>query len=509
MLSAADRHFLSAVAQLVYANPFSHGMLEAEKSALGSQAIEEEPVWSFNVSDPDRLRANTWLIMDRLPRRLATLREHLAASHTPLPAEIALYEDCAFYHLYYRYYERFVAGTFHKTGEKNRWHFFREFAREWSDLFAFAGDQLDSRGEPKHIFACYYQVVRAFHHIFEQIIGNSEPAARLRASVWQSVFTHDIRRYRNSMFARMNEFATLITGPSGTGKEVVARAIALSRYVPFDDNRMSFEGELDSLFFPINIAALPTPLVESELFGHKRGAFTGAVEDRRGWLSACPPLGAVFLDEIGDLDADVQVKLLRVIETRSFQTLGESKAAPQRFLGKLIAATNRDLCTAMHTRTFREDLYYRLCSDQIRTPSLREQINESPQVLHDLILFLSRRVAGDAAEAIAREAETWVTTHMDPNYGWPGNYRELEQCIRNILIRKEYHPPTGLDQTNNLDVFKEARPGSLTAEQLLVRYCTLVYSQTGTYEGTAQKLGLDRRTVKAKVDKQLLQKLRA
>ena len=109
-----------------------------------------------------------------------------------------------------------------------------------------------------------------------------QPAARLRASIWQSIFTHDLRRYWRTLYARMGEFATLITGPSGTGKELAARAIAEARYLPFDERTVQFKGEKEPLFFPINISALPATLVESELFGHKKGSFTGAVGDRKG-----------------------------------------------------------------------------------------------------------------------------------------------------------------------------------------------------------------------------------
>jgi transcriptional regulator with PAS, ATPase and Fis domain len=230
---------------------------------------------------------------------------------------------------------------------------------------------------------------------------------------------------------------------------LVARSIAMSRYVPFDETKLVFAEDLTRLFFPINIAALPGTLVESELFGHKRGAFTGAVQDKRGWLEACPPLGAVFLDEIGDLDPAIQVKLLRVIETRSFQAIGEGSAQLKRFEGKLIAATNRRLEKAIRQGAFREDLYYRLCSDQIVTPSLRQQIDESPGVLPDLVVFLARRVAGPESEALAAETMAWMETHLDARYEWPGNYRELEQCVRNILIRKNYQPrrgPEGRDE---------------------------------------------------------------
>lgn len=504
-LSSANRRFLQAVSHLVYANPFLPDILVYEREALGKDAVEEEPIWSLTVSDPDRVRANGWRIMDRLQPLLKNLRESLAAGKNASEADLVLYEDGLLYYLYYRYYQQLVLATFRPASrEKSRWLFYRDFYEEWNYFFHIANINLPTGHQVRHTFACYYQIVRAFHHIFEQIIGNSRPAARLRAAIWQSIFTCDIRRYRRTLFSRMSEFATLITGPSGTGKELVARSIALSRYVPFDESRLIFEEDLTSLFFPINIAALPGTLVESELFGHKRGSFTGAVQDKKGWLEACPPLGAVFLDEIGDLDPEIQVKLLRVIETRSFQALGESQAQTHKFQGKLMAATHRDLGAAIRKGRFREDLYYRLCSDQIVTPSLRQQIDESPEVLRDLILFMSRRVAGEEAETLAIEAYDWIARHLDPRYSWPGNYRELEQCVRNILIRKEYRISRWNGRRRNTDLFGEAREGRLTANELLSRYCTLVYAHTGSYEETARRLEIDRRTVKAKVNRDLL-----
>lgn len=509
LFDGADRRLLEAVSNLVYSNPFLPDILANEREALGSDFVDEGPIWSMAVNDPDRVRANTWRIMDRLQRLLTQVRERLIKRVQATERDLLLYEDALLYYFYYQFYPRMLAATFRNEGTaKARWGFYAEFRQEWRDRFNIPEVTLPTGHQPAHIFACYYQVLRAFYHVFEQIVGASVPAARLRAAVWQSVFTHDIRRYRRSLFSRMSEFATLITGPSGSGKELVARSIAMSRYVPFDETKLTFQQDLDGLFFPINIAAVPGTLVESELFGHKRGAFTGAVDDKRGWLETCPPLGAVFLDEIGDLDSEIQVKMLRVIETRTFRALGESKAQVHRFEGKLIAATNKDLGAAIRKKKFREDLYYRLCSDQIATPSLRQQIDESPGVLRDLILFMSRRIAGVEATQLAEEACQWVEKNLGADYEWPGNYRELEQCIRNILIRKDYQPPQANAHTDRQDIFADAAKGCLTAAELLSRYCTLVYAMTASYEKTARRLGIDRRTVKAKIDEPLLARLR-
>jgi transcriptional regulator with GAF, ATPase, and Fis domain len=230
------------------------------------------------------------------------------------------------------------------------------------------------------------------------------------------------------------------------------------------------------------------------------------LEDRLGWFEVCSPLGCVFLDEIGDIDIAIQVKLLRVLQTRTFQRLGETEN--RRFAGKLMAATNRDLAAALRDGRFRDDLYYRLCSDIITTPSLREQLREAPGELRVLTRHIARRVVGDDAEALTDEVVAWIDEHLGPTYAWPGNVRELEQCIRNVLIRRGYEPrltPPGDVQDRLADDFCGGR---LSADDVLNRYCTIVYAQTGNYAEAARRLGLDRRTVKARIDGELLGELR-
>src|SRR5581483_7141360 len=214
----------------------------------------------------------------------------------------------------------------------------------------------------------------------------------------------------------------------------------------------------------------------------------------------------VFLDEIGDLEVTIQVKLLRVLQTRTFQPLGDS--SDRHFRGKLIAATNRDLFTALQERHFREDFYYRLCSDLVTTPSLHEQLQESPAVLRELLLFIARRLAGDEGDALAEEVETWIIRHLGREYSWPGNIRELEQCVRNVLVRREYCPVPVRKRGLKEELTEAFTAGTLTADELLRRYCTLVYAQTGSYEETARRLRLERRTVKSKVDPARLEPLR-
>jgi transcriptional regulator with AAA-type ATPase domain len=498
---------LESISNISYANPFLPERVSHERAVLGDEFVEGEPVWSYRLEQPGP-RENVWRIYRKLEPLAEDLRNRLYRGARPREQDLVLYEDAVLHLLYTRYYQNFYDAAFgFATGAGNRWRFYSSYRADWRHFFEIDGVRLPTGHDPRHTFACFRQIQRAFEFVFRDIIGSSLPAANLRAGIWQSIFTHDMRRYRRTLYARMGEFATLITGPSGTGKELAARAIAASRYAAFDDGRLAFAAEDDEAFFPINISALSPTLVESELFGHRRGAFTGAVAGRKGWLETCPESGSVFLDELGDLDPAIQVKLLRVIETRTFHAVGET--ATRQFRGKLITATNRDLPDLMRRGQFREDLYYRLCSDQVSTPSLAEQLADSPGVLRELVFYMSRRVAGPEAEALADEVMRWIDGHLSSGYHWPGNYRELEQCVKNVLIRRNYRPSQTPAQ-DPIDAFAaDVRAGKLTADELLGRYVTIAYSRLGNYEETARRLGLDRRTVKAKVDADFLQRLRA
>lgn len=499
-LARKEREQLEAVSRLAYCNPFLPERVACERAVLGADFVEGEPVWSYRADQPGP-RENVGRVYRRLETLANELRARLAADSQPRENDLVLYEDCVLHLLYTRYYSNFFDGP-----KESRWSFYNNFLADWRRYFQIDGKRFSHGHEPGHTFACFRQIQRAFDALFRDIIGSSLPAARLRAAVWQSIFTHDMRRYRRTLYARMGEFVTLITGPSGTGKELAARAIAESRYLPFDEKRLSFADADAEWFFPINISALSPTLVESELFGHRRGAFTGAIGDRKGWLETCPESGSVFLDELGELDPSIQVKLLRVIETRKFHAVGET--AGREFRGKLITATNRDLAAMIAKGTFREDLYYRLCSDQVITPSLADQLVDSPGVLRELVEYMSRRIAGPEAEELAREVMQWIESTLGIAYTWPGNYRELEQCIKNVLIRRNYRPSRSPAHDPIEELAEAMRTTSLSADDVLSRYATIAYSRFGSYEETARRLGLDRRTVKAKIDRPLLRRLK-
>ncbi len=502
LMTTSERRIAQAIADLSYSNPFLPRRIELEREALGDAFDEHEPDWNQRPDIAD-LHPNLIALIDLTTKLAERLREKLLKGAAPSDEEAALYQDLATFVLYHRYHEGFdrtILEAINRPSATARVALYEPFEEDAVRLLELPGLPTPDAAEYAHLFALFFQVRRAYHHIFSFILGVSQPSIRLRAAVWQSIFTHHMRRYRKLLYTRMSDFTTLVTGPSGTGKEVVARAVGLSRYIPFNPHTRNFTEDFAGSFVALNLSAMSPTLIESELFGHKRGAFTGAIADRIGWLESCPPLGTVFLDEVGELDCAIQVKLLRVLQTRKFQRLGDTKDRP--FRGKIIAATNRDIAAEMHAGRFRTDFYYRLCSDLITTPALREQLADRPEELAHLTEFLTRRIVGEEEAApIAAQIVKWIEENLGVDYAWPGNIRELEQCVRNVLIRGEYQParpPQAEGEQQKL--MADIHAGALTAEQLLRRYCKIVYGLCGSYEQSAKRLGLDRRTVKAKVE---------
>ncbi|MCZ6695569.1 MAG: sigma-54 dependent transcriptional regulator [Acidobacteria bacterium] len=204
----------------------------------------------------------------------------------------------------------------------------------------------------------------------------------------------------------------LISGESGTGKELVARAIHAG------------SPRAEGPFVSINCGAMPDDLLESELFGHARGSFTGAVSDKRGLFEAAGS-GSIFLDEIGDTSAAMQVKLLRVLQERRLRRVGGTEETEIDV--RVLAATNRDLEQLVRERQFREDLYYRINVIQIRMPALREKPEDIPALaLHALVKF--SRAMGKRITHISEEAMRRLQAH-----NWPGNVRELENVIERAV----------------------------------------------------------------------------
>lgn len=235
----------------------------------------------------------------------------------------------------------------------------------------------------------------------DRIIGSSEPI--------QSVI-----KYINKIAD--TDSTVLITGESGTGKELAAKTIHYS------------SSRSRNAFVPLNCAAIPRDILESELFGHEKGAFTGAIHTRIGRFELANN-GTLFLDEIGELAPALQVKLLRVLQEKEFERVGGIKTIKVDV--RIISATNKDLEKAVQDGTFREDLYYRLNVIPFQLPPLRRMKEDIPLMVEHFITHLSKR-KGKARPIISKDAMNCLV-----QYEWPGNVRELENLVERLLILNE------------------------------------------------------------------------
>jgi DNA-binding NtrC family response regulator len=280
--------------------------------------------------------------------------------------------------------------------------------------------------------------------------------------------------------AASNSATVLITGESGTGKELVARAI-------------HYHGPRASgPFLPINCAGIPEGLVESELFGHVRGAFTGASVLRAGFFETAHG-GSIFLDEIGDIALSLQSKLLRVLESGEIQRLGDSRA--KKVDVRVIAATNKDLNKFVARGAFREDLFFRLNVISIHVPPLRER--------GDDVLLLVDHFARKIAHDLGKEAPEFSAGALDRfmSYHWPGNVRELENVVRRLMVMTEAEV---IEEVNLPSPMRFSSPTSLRLHRTLAEVeaehiKNVLASVGGNKTRAAEILGIDRKTLREKL----------
>jgi transcriptional regulator with AAA-type ATPase domain len=352
----------------------------------------------------------------------------------------------------------------------------------------------------------YLRIVMAAgrcYHALAQIHGVSGPIRRCRRATWAACFG-DSLFHALHLERVIRDHDVLLLGETGTGKEVFARAI-----------QAATPGGADGSAAPsaaINAAALPDTLVESELFGHIKGAFTGASETRVGRLRAADG-GSFFLDEVGDLPSTTQVKLLRVIETNDFYPLGADTA--HHVDVRYVAATHKDLEALVATGSFRRDLFERLAGIIIRIPPLRER----PEDIRAIALPFVEPYIGDLQQSQLGRIEHWLDSDEAQRYAWPGNVRELQNALRNLLLGlpaglagkaapavassparplAEAAPAPASQHADELP--QRIRDGLATMQEVNDWYMHRVLDRTNhNYTQTARILGIDRSTVRRRM----------
>ncbi len=349
----------------------------------------------------------------------------------------------------------------------------------------------------------YLRVVLAAGRCYRQlsnIHGHSTSMQQARAQTWAACFG-DSLRHALELEQVIRDHDILILGETGTGKEKFALAMQVATIGDHSGNPAPASA--------INAAAIPENLVESELFGHARGAFTGATDPRTGRLRSADG-GSFFLDEVGDLPSTTQVKLLRVIETNNVYPVGSdsSHSVDVRY----IAATHKDLIRMAECGEFRRDLYERLAGTVLHVPPLRERPEDIREIgMHFVRDYLNRRPQHTAGVTIGVQdkIEHWLRSKQAHDYAWPGNVRELQNVLRNLLLGLAPNI-TGRQHGSNrtaaqscqqsINVPPEILAGEATLEQVNRWYIQkLVDTHQGNLTRAAMALGINRSTIKRKL----------
>ncbi len=480
-LTAAEKSFFALVARAAFANPFSAARAAADlaiapMTPAGQQAGRTREVIARTARALAALDARGGATLDAIP-----------AAHRDMLRTVFLFDA---YHRVCDEFDQLIVTQLAAGHDSCP----VPFARASLDLLMRRGFSPD---EALRYFAMFFQLRRAFYFINDNLTGAAPCMCALRERLWNATFTHDIRWYDRCLWNRMEDFSTLLLGETGTGKGTAAAAIGRSGFIPFHQPSARFAESFTASFVAINLSQFPESLIESELFGHCKGAFTGAIAAHDGIFARCSRHGAIFLDEIGDVSIPVQIKLLHVLQERVFSPVGSHLSL--RFEGRVIAATNHPLDELRRAQRFRDDFYYRLCSDVITVPPLRQRIAEHPAELDLLLERVLRRMTGADTPALRAAVRQRIAERPGLAYAWPGNVRELEQCVRRIIIAREYPGDAAALAAPSSSLADVLAHGQLDARALLARYAALLYQRTNSYLETARIMKLDRRTVKALV----------
>ena len=482
-LRARDREFLDTVKRAIFVNPFSD-----DRRKIDLQIMEMLPELDISKGEGE--------LAQKVAAKLSELvgdKDHAIAAYQEEDKELLKYGVLfSVYHRFCDDLDRLIIKQ-KKAGSASCQV---EFAEECLTMMARQGIR---EQEAVRFFGLFFQLRRAFYFI-NLIVGESHCMKELRLSLWNNVFTHDIGLYERYLWDRMEDFSTMLLGETGTGKGMAATAIGRSGFIPYDSCKGCFAESFTRAFVSLNLSQYPEQLLESELFGHQKGSFTGAVDSHEGGFARCSPHGAIFLDEIGEVSVPVQIKLLGVLQERTFCAVGSHQQ--QRFQGRVIGATNQNLNSLRLAGRFRDDFYYRLCSDIIQVPPLRQRLQDDPVELTRLLTRTIERILGTSAPDLVESVRVTIHQTLPADYHWPGNVRELEQCVRRILLKQGYEGDSGKNGRGDstMQLLIDMEQGTITIRELSSLYCKQLHQRLGSYEAVARKVGIDRRTVKKYID---------
>ena len=413
-LRPADRELLELVSAAVSSNPFGE-----QRHAIDLQLAE--------AAGTDDRQGVLDRVLARVDARLDALAEGGSLKLEAQPAEVrALLEQALSFSCFHRFADAIDVHIEEQRAAGGQ----PQPARFAAALLGRLRAHGLTAARATHLLAVFFQMRRAFYFIDRTLTGGSPCMRALRQALWNNIFTHDIGLYDRWLCSRMEDFSTILLGDTGTGKGTAAAAIGRAGFIPFDARRGCFVESFTEAFTAVSLLEFPAGLLESELFGHVKGAFTGAIERYDGALARCSPHGAVFLDEIGEVDVPVQTKLLRVLQEREYSPVGSHEA--RRFSGRVVAATNRDL----------DALRRNLRAEGVDTRQLDDVLNRLKQLDDDRVyrdvqeLARLQGAASDGAAEIRSRVASAIAcgerrTIMRPSNSMPMHHRcESSKDIR-------------------------------------------------------------------------------
>ncbi len=462
-----------AIFQLGRINPFSDARAQWEREALG----EDE------ASD---VRAALAEVADELADYLRQILSRQAAT----PREREWYAGVVFYTLRQRYRSALVESWEARAGDGEPpppLTVYDDFLRDYEGYFRVCGPPMPEVETAAHLFACADQIARTEQALDSSMVGDSLPVRRLRAAVWQSVFTFDALRHRRFLYKALERAPILVRSPAGAEGRAVAEAIGTSRYLAFDPDVRRFEPGPQVETVPL----ATTHTFDVSLYGQHRvgaGAFGSAGR------------GTVVLEDLEMLPAIEQRELARVVETRRFRPVGAP--ADEIFEGRIVCTTQVDIGAEVASGSFDRTLFLHLRGDTVVVPTLRERLDDDKAELHELVRrTLTNTIPELYLDDVAQEVHDQIVKGRGNDWPWPGNLLELQQCVRMVLIEGRcVSPDANSRMPSPAGRFVALEQGNMSLAEVAYQYCRHVWELQGTYKAAAEVLGIDWRTVKNYVE---------
>ena len=418
-LTTTEQNFLSTIQKIVFSNPYGH---ECRQACLSFS--------NGKIDQPSELLESASTQVDQLLGGLQKENNMDIVSYSEEDRWL-LHHGVLFvcFHRYAAGFNRLIEEQFRQGSLNVK----VPFATDALAIMTRAGM---SNEIAQRYFAFFYQIQRAHYFINKTLIGNGPSMDRLRHDLWNTIFTHDFSLYEQFLWESVKDVSTVFVGDPGAGKETAARAVVCSGFVPFEEKTKTFIEPFTDFFKTVNLAQHTGIRLESELFGHQKGAFTEAVESYTGVLSRCSTHGVIYLNDITKMPDPVQAKLSSVLQHRTFAPVGGHSQI--EFKGRIMASSKITSKELLASGVLREDLYYQLCVNEIHVPTLRPRFKEMPSEFELMIRHAIKQFTGQESDALVGKVIDGMHDHVRPGYDWPGNISELEQIVKKILLMKSY-----------------------------------------------------------------------